>query len=80
MLLLRITGSQLKAARALANLSIGEVSRRAELNRASIRKWESSSDTVPSANLAHLIISRMVDVLARRSHQRRKITSSETKK
>jgi transcriptional regulator with XRE-family HTH domain len=61
MLLVRITGSQLRAARALVGLSRDELAARARLCRHSIRKWESSSDAVPDAMVGHL--SRALDVL-----------------
>jgi predicted transcriptional regulator len=54
MLLVRITGSQLRAGRALAGLSIEDVAARARLCRHSIQKWEGSSNAVPSAMVAHL--------------------------
>jgi transcriptional regulator with XRE-family HTH domain len=61
MLLVRITGSQLRAGRALADLTIEDVAARARLCRHSIRKWEGSSNAVPDAMVAHL--SRAIDVL-----------------
>ena len=61
MLLLRITGSMLRAGRALVGLSRDELAARAGLCRHSIRKWESSSDAVPDAMVGHL--SRALDVL-----------------
>src|SRR5262249_50829992 len=61
MLLVRITGAQLRAARALAGLSIEDVAARAQLCRHSIRKWEGSSNAVPDAMVGHL--SRALDVL-----------------
>jgi transcriptional regulator with XRE-family HTH domain len=61
MLLVRITGSQLRAGRALVGLSRDELAARAGLCRHSIRKWESSSDAVPDAMVGHL--SRALDVL-----------------
>jgi hypothetical protein len=54
MLLIRITGSQLRAGRALAGLTIEDVATRAGLCRHSIRKWEGSSNAVPEANVSHL--------------------------
>jgi len=61
MLTIRITGTQLRAARALANLSIEDLAYRARLNRRSISKWEGSSAAVPDATVSHL--SRAIDVL-----------------
>jgi hypothetical protein len=61
MLLVRITGAQLRAGRALAGLTIEDLSAHARLCRHSIRKWESSSNAVPDAMVAHL--SRALDVL-----------------
>jgi transcriptional regulator with XRE-family HTH domain len=61
MTLIRITGSQLHAARVLVGLSREEVAERAGLCRHSIRKWETSSDAIPGAMYSHLC--RVVDVL-----------------
>jgi transcriptional regulator with XRE-family HTH domain len=61
MLLIRITGSQLRAGRALAGLTIEELATRAGLCRHSVRKWEGSSNAVPEATVSHL--SRCLDVL-----------------
>jgi transcriptional regulator with XRE-family HTH domain len=61
MLLVRITGAQIRAGRALAGLTIEELAARAQLHRQSVRKWEGSSNAVPDAMVAHL--SRAVDVL-----------------
>ena len=61
MLLVRITGSQLRAGRALAGLTIEDLAARARLCRHSVRKWEGSSNAVPDAMVAHL--SRALDVL-----------------
>jgi transcriptional regulator with XRE-family HTH domain len=61
MLLVRITGSQLRAGRALAGLTIEDLAARAQLCRHSIRKWETSSNAAPSAMVDHL--SRALDVL-----------------
>jgi transcriptional regulator with XRE-family HTH domain len=61
MLLVRITGAQLRAARALAGLTIEDVAARAQLCRHSIRKWEGSSNAVPDAMVGHL--SRAIAVL-----------------
>jgi transcriptional regulator with XRE-family HTH domain len=61
MLLVRITGNQLRAGRALAGLTIEDLAARAQLHRQSVRKWEGSSNAVPDAMVAHL--SRAVDVL-----------------
>jgi transcriptional regulator with XRE-family HTH domain len=61
MLLIRITGSQLRAGRALAGLSLEELATRARVSRHSVTKWEHSSDAVPGATLDHL--GRALDVL-----------------
>jgi transcriptional regulator with XRE-family HTH domain len=61
MLLVRITGAQIRAGRALAGLTIEDLAARAQLCRHSVRKWEGSSNAVPSAMVDHL--SRAVDVL-----------------
>jgi DNA-binding XRE family transcriptional regulator len=49
MSLIRVTGSQLHAARVLVGLSREEVAERAGLCRHSIRKWETSSHAIPGA-------------------------------
>jgi DNA-binding XRE family transcriptional regulator len=54
MTLIRVTGSQLHAARVLVGLSREDLAERAGLCRHSIRKWETSSDTVPAATYSHL--------------------------
>ena len=54
MTLIRITGSQLHAARVQVGLSSEEVAERAGLCRHSIRKWETSSHAIPSATYSHL--------------------------
>jgi DNA-binding transcriptional regulator YiaG len=61
MLLVRITGSQLRAGRALAGLTIEDLAARARLCRHSVRKWEGSSNAMPSAMTDHLC--RAIDVL-----------------
>jgi hypothetical protein len=61
MLLVRITGSQLRAGRALAGLTIEDLAACARLCRHSVRKWEGSSNAVPDAMVGHL--SRALDVL-----------------
>ena len=61
MLLFRITGAQLHAARALVGLSRDDLAVRAQLCRHSIRKWEISSNAAPDAMVGHL--SRALDVL-----------------
>jgi predicted transcriptional regulator len=63
MLAIRITGNQLRAGRALANLSMEDLAARARLSRRSLSKWEGSSNAVPSAMVDHL--SRAPDVLDR---------------
>jgi DNA-binding transcriptional regulator YiaG len=57
----RITGAQIRAARALANLTIEDLAARAQLHRQSVRKWEGSSNAAVDAMVAHL--SRALDVL-----------------
>src|SRR5262249_18492546 len=54
MMLIRLSGSQLHAARVLAGLSLDDLAERAKLCRHSIRKWETSSDAVPGAMYPHL--------------------------
>ncbi len=54
MLLIRITGSQLRAGRALAGLTIEDLATRARLSRHSVTKWEHSSNAVPEATVNHL--------------------------
>jgi transcriptional regulator with XRE-family HTH domain len=61
MLLVRITGNQLRAGRALAGLSMDDLAARAQLCRRSISKWEGSSNAVPDAMVDHL--TRALDVL-----------------
>ena len=63
MTVIRVTGSQLHAARVLVGLSREEVPERASLCRHSIRKRETSSRALPGAMYSHLC--RAVDVLAR---------------
>jgi transcriptional regulator with XRE-family HTH domain len=54
MTMIRLSSSQLHAARVLAGLSREEVAERAGLCRHSIRRWETSSDAVPAATYSHL--------------------------
>jgi hypothetical protein len=61
MTLIRITGSQLHAARVLVGLSRDTVAERAGLCRHSIAKWEGSSDATPGAMYTHLC--RVIDIL-----------------
>jgi len=61
MSLIRVTGSQLHAARVLVGVSREGLAERAGLCRHSIRKWETSSDTVPAATYSRLC--RALDVL-----------------
>jgi transcriptional regulator with XRE-family HTH domain len=61
MMLIRLTGSQLHAARVMVGLSRDTLAERAGLCRHSIRKWETSSDAIPGAMYTHLI--RVVDIL-----------------
>ena len=52
--MIRVTGSQLAAGRALASLSRQELARRAGLSYHSIRAWERSSNSIPEATYSHL--------------------------
>jgi transcriptional regulator with XRE-family HTH domain len=61
MLISKITGVQLKAARTLANLTRDDLALRAGLSRDCIRLWESSSDSLPSAHLRPFV--RLVEAL-----------------
>ena len=61
MTMIRLSGSQLHAARVLVGLSLEELAERARLCRLSIRKWETSSDAIPGAMCPHLC--RVVDIL-----------------
>ena len=61
MTMIRLSGSQLHAARVLVGLSLEEVVERTGLCRHSIRKWEISSHAMPGAMYSHLI--RVVDML-----------------
>jgi len=61
MTMIRLSGSQLHAARVLVGLSREDLAERAGLCRHSIRKWETSSDAVPAATYSHLC--RAVGVL-----------------
>jgi transcriptional regulator with XRE-family HTH domain len=54
MTLIRVTGSQLHAARVLVGLSREDVAERVGLCRHSIRKWETSSHVIPGAMYSHL--------------------------
>jgi predicted transcriptional regulator len=54
MLLVRITGNQLRAGRALADLSMEDVATRARLSRRTLSKWEGSSNAAVDAMVAHL--------------------------
>jgi transcriptional regulator with XRE-family HTH domain len=59
--LIRISGSQLHAGRALAGLSRETLAERAGVSRYSILKWEGSSHATPNAMYQH--ICRAVDVI-----------------
>jgi transcriptional regulator with XRE-family HTH domain len=61
MSVVRITGAQLHAARALAGISRETLAERAGVSRYSILKWENSSHATPQAFYAHLC--RALDVL-----------------
>jgi AcrR family transcriptional regulator len=54
MLAIRITGNQLRAGRALADLSMEDLAARARLSRRTLSKWEGSSNAAPDAMVAHL--------------------------
>ena len=60
MTMIRLSGSQLHAARVLVGLSRENLAERAGLCRHSVRKWETSSDAVPAATYSHLC--RALDV------------------
>ena len=59
--MIRVTGSQLAAARALAGLSRDDLASRAGLSYHSIRAWERSSNSIPEATYSHLC--RAIDAL-----------------
>ena len=61
MSMIRVTGCQIAAARALACLSRQELAQRAGLSYHSIRAWERSSNSIPEATYSHLL--RALDVL-----------------
>jgi transcriptional regulator with XRE-family HTH domain len=61
MLITRITGNQLRAGRAVANLSMEALAARARISRRTLSKWESSSNAMPDAMVSHL--RRVTDVL-----------------
>src|SRR5262249_49042228 len=61
MTMIRLSGSQLHAARVRGGLSREDLGERAGLCRHSIRKWETSSHAIPGAMYGHLC--RVVDVL-----------------
>jgi transcriptional regulator with XRE-family HTH domain len=52
--MIRVTGSQLAAARVLACLTRQELAERAGLSYHSIRSWERSSNSIPEATYSHL--------------------------
>jgi transcriptional regulator with XRE-family HTH domain len=54
MSVIRLTGAQLAAGRALACLSRYELAERAGLSYHSIRAWERSSNSIPEATYSHL--------------------------
>jgi transcriptional regulator with XRE-family HTH domain len=54
MSIVRITGAQLHAARALSGISRETLAERAGVSRYSILKWENSSDAAPDAMYRHL--------------------------
>jgi len=61
MLVTKITGSQIRAARALCNLTRDDLANRANVSRDCIRYWEHSSDAIPPARLRDF--SRAIDAL-----------------
>jgi hypothetical protein len=61
MSLIRVTGSQLHAARVLVGLSRDALAERARLCRHTVHKWETSSHAIPGAMYGHLC--RVVDIL-----------------
>jgi transcriptional regulator with XRE-family HTH domain len=52
--LIRVTGSQIAAGRALASLSREALATQAGLSYHSIRAWERSSNSIPEATYSHL--------------------------
>src|SRR6516165_3100876 len=62
MTMIRLSGSQLHAARVLVGLTLDDLAERTKLCRHSIRKWETSSHAIPSAMYTHLC--RAVDLLS----------------
>jgi DNA-binding transcriptional regulator YiaG len=54
MSMIRVTGCQIAAARALACLSRQELAQRAGLSYHSIRAWERSSNSIPETTYSHL--------------------------
>jgi transcriptional regulator with XRE-family HTH domain len=54
MSMIRVTGSQIAAARALAGLTRHELAERAGLSYHSIRAWERSSNALPEATYSYL--------------------------
>ena len=61
MTVIRLSGSQLHAARVLVSLSREDLAERAGLCRHSIRKWKTSSHAIPGAVVDHFC--RALDVL-----------------
>jgi len=61
MTMIRLSGSQLHAARVLVGLTLDDLAERTKLCRHSIRKWETSSHAIPGAMYPHLC--RVVDIL-----------------
>ena len=52
--MIRVTGCQIAAARALASISRQELADRAGLSYHCIRAWERSSNSIPEATYSHL--------------------------
>ena len=53
MSMIRVTGSQIATARALAGLTRDDLACRAGLSYHSIRAWERSSNSIPEATYSH---------------------------
>ena len=71
MTMIRLSGSQLHAARVLAGLSLDDLAERAKLCRHSIRKWETSSHAIPGAMYTGTSVARLACSRARAALQRR---------
>ena len=71
MTMIRLSGSQLHAARVLVGLSLDDLAERAKLCRHSIRKWETSSHAIPGAMYTGTSVARLACSRARAALQRR---------